>query len=223
MWFEEAIVVSGNLRCYSPYCTEEDYPELLQDFAIQLMQERANEEGGTTAWICSGEEETKGHYDGLGDYQTQSLNSAANLQLARVALKPSVEAEKLFGLIPFNLKAQVVTFSISTDAAGELESAWTTSSGELFEKSLGALCNDETAEVIDIPYRIDKYPVCLGDFCESLSDADVAALPTFVSNMKTLAAFDSKVSCKMSGAFGPLSTKAVALLVTASLTVWQLL
>jgi hypothetical protein len=59
MGFEEAIVVSGHPRCYSPYCTEEDYPELLQDFAIQLMQERANEEEGTTAWVCSGEEETK--------------------------------------------------------------------------------------------------------------------------------------------------------------------
>jgi hypothetical protein len=139
-----------------------------------------------------------------------------------VALKPSVESEKLFGFIPLKLKAQVVTFSISTDAAGELESACTTSGGELFEKSLGALCDDETAEVIDIPYRIDKYPVCLADVCEDSSDADVAALANFVSIMKTLAAFDSKVSCKMSGAFGPLSTNGVAVLVTASLAVWQL-
>ena len=42
--FVEKLIVSGHPRCYAPTCGPKDQATmLLQDFAIQLMVERANE------------------------------------------------------------------------------------------------------------------------------------------------------------------------------------
>ena len=211
---QEKIIVSGHPRCYALTCEQEDQAKLLQNFAIQLMEERANENSGK-AITCEGEKSMV-KYSGLCDYQTQTLNSAADLKLAQLKFKPSVEAKKFLWI--FDRTDQLVTFAGGAGASN-YQIACTASDGILSVKTIQALCTDEaTDEVADVPYSIQGYTVCLASGCNS-DATDTAALGSFVSMMKIQTEFSTTMACEVSGA-GLLPMGVVMALMFCSV-LWQ--
>jgi hypothetical protein len=212
--FEEKLIVSGHPRCYAPTCGQEEQATLLQDFAIQLMEERANE-NSNMVFKCQGEE-SKVRYSGLCDYQTQKLNIAEDLKLAQLDLKPSVDAKKFLWI--FDRTEQLVTFAGGAGASN-YQIACTASDGILSVKTIQALCTDEaTDEVADVPYSIQGYTVCLASGCNS-DATDTAALGSFVSMMKIQTEFSTTMACEVSGA-GLLPMGVVMTLMFCSV-LWQ--
>jgi len=211
---QEKLIVSGHPRCYALTCGQEDQATLLQNFAIQLMEERANENSDRKAITCEGEKSMV-KYSGLCDYQTQTLNSAENLKLAQLNLKPSVEAKKFLWI--FDRTEQLVTFAGGAGAS-DYQSVCTARDGILSDKTIQALCTDEAADKVDVPYSIQGYTVCLASSCNA-GATDTAALGSFVSMMKIQTEFSTTMACEVSGA--GLLTMGVAMALTFCSALWQ--
>jgi hypothetical protein len=191
---EENLIISGHPRCYASTCAPEDQAMLLQKFAIQLMEERANE-NSNTVYTCEGKKSTV-EFSSLCDYQTQTLNSADELTLAQVDLEPSVDSKKFLWI--FDRTEQLVTFAEGAEAS-DYQTACTARDGNLSVKTIQALCTDKATEEVDVPYSIEGYTVCLASGCNA-DTADTSALVSFVSMMKIRTKFSSTMACEVSGA-----------------------
>jgi len=190
--FEEKMIVSGHPRCYASTCAPKDQAMLLQKFAIQLMEERANE-NSNRVFTCEGKKSTV-EYSSLCDYQTQTLNSADELTLQD--LEPSVDSKKFLWI--FDRTEQLVTFAEGAEAS-DYQTACTARDGNLSVKTIQALCTDKATEEVDVPYSIEGYTVCLASGCNA-DTADTSALVSFVSMMKIQTKFSSTMACEVSGA-----------------------
>jgi hypothetical protein len=199
----ETLFVSGHPRCFAAVCTEDDQDDLLDDFAIQLMQDRANSEDsqGSNSWTCEGEySSTK--YSGVCDYASQLLNNAQDLKVAKVGIEPTIENEKFLFLLPKD--AMVVTYATSGTGVTEYGNACSGNAGTFSQKTFQADCTFESDDST-VLYTIEDFPVCLSETCVANGTAVTmsvdattasAVVANFVASMRLQQNFDASASCE---------------------------